>query len=123
MANYPNMAGFQAPFVNGEGIIPYTPAAFTPAGTVIVLGSHIGITKLDIPANMLGEVHTKGIYAMPKGTAAGSGAALAQGTDVYWDAVHLVVTTTAAGNTYIGWVSQQNAPADADTNVLVKLHQ
>ena len=123
MANYPNMAGFQAPFVLDDGIIPYTPTSFTAAGTVVVVGSHVGITKLDIPANTLGEVHLKGVYAMPKGTAGGSGAALAFGTDVYWDATNHVVTATAASNTYVGWVAQQASPADADTNVLVKLHQ
>ena len=123
MANYPNMQGFQAAFVAEDGIIPYTPTAFTAAGTVVVVGTHVGITKLDILANALGEVHTKGIYAMPKGTAGGSGAALAFGTDVYWDATNHVVTATAQGNTYLGWAAQQTSPADADTNVLVKLHQ
>jgi predicted RecA/RadA family phage recombinase len=125
MANYPNMAGFQAAYVNAEGVIPYTPTAFTPAGTVIVVGAHIGITKLDIPANMLGEVHVKGIYAMPKATGTGSGAALAWGTEVYWDATNHVVTASSAtgANNYVGWIAQQTAPADADTNVLVNLHQ
>jgi predicted RecA/RadA family phage recombinase len=130
MANYPNMAGFQAAYVNAEGVIPYTPTAFTQAGSVIVVGAHIGITKLDIPANMLGEVHTKGIYAMPKGTSGGSGAALAWGTEVYWDATDGIVTAAANNGAtppvpyiYIGWISQQTAPADADTNVLVKLRQ
>ena len=77
----------------------------------------------NIPANTLGEVHTKGVFAMPKATGAGSGAALAFGTDVYWDETNHVVTATALGNTLVGWIAQQTSPADADTNVLVKLHQ
>jgi predicted RecA/RadA family phage recombinase len=128
--SYPNMAGFQAPFVIDEGIIPYTPSAFTPAGTVVVIGTHVGITKLDIPANALGEVHTKGVYAMPKATTTGSGAALAFGTDVYWDPVNLIVTAAANNGAtppvpfnYVGWTVYQAGPTDADTNVLVKLHQ
>jgi predicted RecA/RadA family phage recombinase len=128
--SYPNMAGFQAPFVTDEGIIPYTPSAFTPAGTIVVVGTHIGITKLDIAANALGEVHTKGVYAMPKATGAGSGAALPFGTDVYWDATDGIVTAAANNGAtppvpyiYLGWIAQQATPADADTNVLVKLHQ
>ena len=97
---------------------------------MLVIGTHVGVTKLDIPANALGEVHVKGIYAMPKATTTGSGAALAFGTDVYWDPVNLVVTAAANNGatppvafTYVGWVVQQAAPADSDTNVLVKLHQ
>lgn len=36
------------------------------AGTILVLGSRIGVAAADIPAGELGEVNVDGVYKMPK---------------------------------------------------------
>ena len=59
---------------DGEGI-DYTPAADTPAGTVVVQGNLIGVTKKPIDANTLGTIAVEGVFDFPKSTAAGSGIA------------------------------------------------
>ena len=103
---------------DGEGI-DYTPAADTPAGTVVVQGNLIGVTKKPIDANTLGTIAVEGVFDFPKSTAAGSG--IVAGSTVYWDAVNNVATATAGANTMIGKTIM--AAADADVTVRVRLHQ
>jgi predicted RecA/RadA family phage recombinase len=111
------MANF-ARFIEADGIADYTPSTFTPAGTVVVQGDLIGVTKLDIPANTLGALALRGIYDFPKVTTGGSG--LAAGATVYWNTD--TYNAQAASSTYkqLGRVVQ--AAADADSTVRVVLN-
>ena len=96
----------QARFIHTGNAIDYTPGSAVTAGDVVVLGNSIAITKLDIAANCLGALATRGVYDGVK--AAG---AINLGDAVYWDADGDPVggtsgsgafTTTSAGNIYAG---------------------
>jgi predicted RecA/RadA family phage recombinase len=113
------MATNYAQYIQDGAEIDYTPAADTPAGTVVQQGNLIGVTKKFIDENQLGAIAVEGVFAFPKSTAAGSG--MAVGITVYWDPVNNVATATAGTNVMIGKVV--GAAADADTTVQVRLHQ
>ena len=109
----------QAIFVQGGETIDYTPSADTPAGTVVVQGDLVGVTNLDLAANILGALTVYGVFDFAKAISGGS--ALAAGTSVYWDNTAKVATATASGNKLIGKVVR--AAVDADATVRVRLMQ
>lgn len=108
-----------ATFIQEGSAIDYTPGADVAAGDVVVQGDLVGITRLAIKANVLGALAVTGVFEVPKAT--GGGTALGVGTIVYWDAVNIRATTTAAGNKQLGKVVK--AAADADAKVRVRLTQ
>ncbi|MDR1922803.1 MAG: DUF2190 family protein [Planctomycetaceae bacterium] len=93
-------------------VISYTPTENTEAGTVVIVGDIVGITRLDIPANESGTISLVGIYEIEKATGA-----IALGTKVYWDATAKKATATVATNTQIGVAVQAAESADAFVQV------
>jgi predicted RecA/RadA family phage recombinase len=108
-----------AKFVQEGAAIDYTPAADTAAGTVVVQGDLVGVTRTEIKANQLGSLGVQGVFEFPKATGAGS--AIAAGALTYWDAANGVATKTATGNKLIG--KAVKATVDADTMVRVRMSQ
>ena len=110
-----------ATFVHDGNAIDYTPSVDVAAGDVVVQGDLVGIANLDIPRNTLGALAVTGVFDVPK--LANTGAAIAAGAKVYWDAVNSVATTdTGEGaNKYLG--KTVRAAADADATVRVRLEQ
>lgn len=62
-------------FVNGTG------SAVT-SGSVVIIGNIIGVALVDIPDTESGAVAVEGVFTLPKV----SGAVIAQGESVNWDA-------------------------------------
>lgn len=60
--------------------IDYTPTTAVTAGDVVVLGTIVAIAEVDIAANALGSLATKGVFKVPKITGA-----ITVGTKLYWD--------------------------------------
>jgi predicted RecA/RadA family phage recombinase len=104
----------KARYIHEGQAIDYIPTEDTPAGTVVVVGSLVGITKLDISAGELGVIHTRGVYDIEKATEA-----VEIGDEIYWSDTTKNVTTTATSNTFIGVAVA--AAASADTSALVKI--
>jgi predicted RecA/RadA family phage recombinase len=67
-------------YQNGKSI-DYTPAVDVAAGTIVVQKGLVGITKLDIPANVKGALCIEGIFAVPK-----KNEAFVAGLPVWFDA-------------------------------------
>ncbi|OHB58797.1 MAG: hypothetical protein A2Y12_00145 [Planctomycetes bacterium GWF2_42_9] len=67
-------------YQNGKSI-DYTPAVDVAAGTIVVQKGLVGITKLDIPANVKGALAVEGVFAVPK-----KNEAFAAGLTVWFDA-------------------------------------
>jgi len=112
----------KAIYVHKGDDIDYTPGSDVNAGDVVAVGANLlGIAKLDIKSGTLGSLSLKGVFDMPK--TAGTGTAIANGTEVYWDTVNKVVVATdnSGGNLSLG--KTVVAAADADTTVRVRLHQ
>jgi len=85
-----------------------------PAGTVIVQGNLIGITKVDLKAGCLGAVAVVGVYAVVKGAIA-----VSVGSKIYWDDTAKQAVLEASGNALLG-VAVADAAVD-DATVKVRL--
>ena len=64
-----------AKYVYRGDVIDYTPEVDVAAGSVVVIGSIIGITKLDIKSGQLGALALVGVFDIVKAT--GEGTAIA----------------------------------------------
>jgi len=102
-----------AKYVYRGDVIDYTPEADVAAGSVVVIGSIIGITKLDIKAGQLGALALVGVFDIVKA----SGTAIAKGAKVYWNATAKQITTVATGNVYLGEAVAAAAAGDATARV------
>ena len=87
-----------ADFVQEGAAVDYTPTADTPAGTVVVQGELVGVTKHDIKADALGSIAVEGVFDFDKDPTI----SISAGAKVYWDATNEHVVTTATGNKLIG---------------------
>ena len=96
----------QARFIHDGKAIDFLSSSDIPAGNVVIQGSLIGVTKVDIKANILGALHVVGVYAVEK-----SNVAVPLGSDVYWDATAKKAVLTVTDNTLLG-VAVADAAAD-----------
>jgi len=104
----------QARFIHDGDAIDFLSASDIPAGNVVIKDKLVGITKLDIKANVLGALHVVGVYDIEK-----SNVAIPLGSNVYWDTTVKKAVIAATGNTLLG-VAVQEATAD-DAVVRVRL--
>jgi predicted RecA/RadA family phage recombinase len=98
----------QAHFIHDGKSIDFLSATDVPAGSVIVQGSLVGVTKLDIKAERLGALAVVGVFDITKGNVA-----IPLGSKVYWDATAKQAVLTATGNAQLG-IAVQEATADDD---------
>lgn len=77
-------------------------------GTVVKIGTRIGIAGDDIAPNAVGTLHVSGVFEFKK---TGS-SEIKMGTTVYFDGTG--ITETEAGNTVAGYAAE-NARASAST--------
>ena len=116
----------KAKFIQTGNAIDYTPGAAVSAGDVVAIGSNtIAIAKLDIAANVLGTLATRGVFDGVKATGA-----ISLGDAIYWDADGDPVggvagsgafTTTPTGNLYAGRAVA--AALEAGTTVRFELRE
>jgi len=113
---------FQAAFVQAGESIDYTPVSAVAAGQVVVQGSMIGVAKTPIAAGALGALAVKGIFDVVK-----ANEQQAIGAALYWDADGNpyggtagtgCATTTAGGNTFIGFAQAAAGATDETARVL-----
>ena len=104
----------QARFIHDGKSIDFLSVPDIPAGSVIVQGSLVGVTKLDVKAGCLGSLAVVGVFDIVKGNAA-----IPLGSRVYWDATTKQAVLTASGNAQLG-VAVLEATAD-DAVVRVRL--
>jgi len=105
----------QARFIHDGKAIDFLSTSDIPAGSVVIKNNLVGITKLDIKANVLGALHVVGVYDIEK-----SNVAIPLGSNVYWDATAKKAVITATGNTLLG-VAVLDA-ATGDETVRVRLN-
>ena len=107
----------QAQFIHDGAAVDFTPDEDVAAGTIVVVGDLVGVTKRDIASGVLGAIAVEGVFDVIKDSAV----SISAGAKVYWDAVNSLTVTTATGNKLIG-----KAIADAGvgkTEVRVRLSQ
>lgn len=105
----------KAIFVQKGETLYYTPSEDVAPGSVVSLGTRIGVAAAGIPAGQQGTLQMEGVFRLAKAESdtAEMGAAL------YYDKEADAVTTTADSNVPAGYAA---APAgENDATVLVKL--
>ena len=105
----------EARFIHEGKAIDYTPTNDMTAGTVVVLGDRVGISIVDIPANVLGALQVVGVFDFAK-----DNTVIPLYGKVYWDATAKKATVTATGNTLLGIAL--NAAVATDSIVRVRLN-
>lgn len=98
--------------------LDYTPSADVAAGTIVAINQILGVTKLDIPANQLGALHTFHVVRVPKAT--GAGTDIAFGVNLFWDSDPGVATKTAADGKHMGVCVNPASTTDAYVEVLLR---
>ena len=111
----------KAVFVGEGEAVDYKPAVDVKAGEVKVQGELVGVSRRDIPAGTLGALAVTGVFDFPK--ASGTGAAIAAGSKVYWDADDGFAGTDEDGgaNKFLG--KAVRAASNDDAEVRVRLSQ
>lgn len=79
-----------ANYVSSGDTIDYTPGSDAAAGSVVVQGTQIGITKVAIQANTPGTLHVTGVFDVDSA----SGTTFSAGALVYWNAGTAKATST-----------------------------
>jgi predicted RecA/RadA family phage recombinase len=105
----------EALFIHEGRVIDYTPTEDMSAGTVVVLGDRVGVSMVDIAANVLGAVQVVGVFDFAK-----DNTVIPLYGKVYWDATAKKATLTASGNTLLGIAL--HATAATDNIVRVRLN-
>lgn len=105
---------FDAKYVQPGESIDYTPTSAVPAGSIVIQGGLVGVTKLDIPANTLGALAVSGLFDVKKHTVA-----IDAGAKVYWNTTSSYATNVASGNTLIGLAAEAVASGAATVKVLL----
>lgn len=110
----------EAQFIHDGAAIDYVPTTATPAGSVIIQGQLVGITKRDIEADQLGTLHLTGVYDVVK-----AAVAVTAGAAVFWDAEANHATTVATDHAALGVAILPAGAADATVRVLLNaaLHE
>lgn len=106
----------QAEFIQDGSAVDHTPSVDVAAGTIVIIGDLVGITKRDIKADTLGAIAVEGIFDVPKDPA--QAVAFTAGQKVYVDS-NGEPLTTATGNKYLG--KAVTAAAAGDDLVRVRL--
>jgi predicted RecA/RadA family phage recombinase len=113
---------YQARFIQEGRSIDYTPSAAVAAGQVVVQGSMIGVAKTPIAAGALGALAVRGVLDVVK-----ANEQQALGAALYWDADGNpyngtagtgCATTSAGGNTFIGFAMALAGATDETVRVL-----
>jgi predicted RecA/RadA family phage recombinase len=108
-----------ATFVHHGDAIDYTPEVDTPAGTVVVIDTLIGVAKQDIKAGELGALHVTGVFDFPKPTGPGTGSGA--GINVYWNDTAKQAEPVATNGRLLG--KSIRLASDDDTTFRVRLTQ
>lgn len=101
----------QAIFVQQGDVVDFTSDVDLPAGSVVVQGELLGITKHDIKANRLGALCVEGVFDVEKDPTA----SMSAGARIYWDATNNHAVTVATGNKLMG---KSILAAGVDTTVV-----
>lgn len=107
-----------ASFIHDGNAIDYTPTVDTPAGTVVVQGYLIGITKREIAANEKGALALTGVFEVPVEELA----SWTVGTKAYWDPGDEWAATDSQSGTLKYMGKAVHVPASGNT-IRVRLEQ
>ena len=99
----------------GRALELIAPAGGVTAGVGVLVGSIFVVAAITAPAGAAFNGDTFGVFDLAKAT----GQAWTQGVKVYWDNAAKNVTTTAAGNTPVGYAAAAQLAGDTVGRVFI----
>ena len=99
----------------GDTIVATVPAGGVTSGQFILIGAVGGVAVNNYAAGESGVFNAGGVYELPKA----SSGAITQGAKLYWDNTNKVFTTTASGNTFMGYAWEAAADGAVVVNVAI----
>jgi predicted RecA/RadA family phage recombinase len=84
------------------------------AGDVVFVGGRPGVAVTDAVSGESVDINTRGVFLLPK-----DASVFAVGDTVYWNATDDVATSSASGNTFIGWAISIQVTGDTEVQVLL----
>jgi len=118
------MYGAEATYVASGRSVDYTPTSDIAAGEVVVIGSYVGIATEAISSNDVGAISLAGVFDVVQ-----EALAITNGVEVYWDADGSSVggtasagcaTTTASGNTFMGFAIATTEATDETVRIVLR---
>ncbi|EFO32125.1 putative RecA/RadA recombinase [Roseibium sp. TrichSKD4] len=91
------------------------PTGGVKGGDGIAIGDLVGIVSYDADEDASCEMHTQGVFVMPKAAAD----TWAQGVKLYFKASDKTVTTTASGNKFCGYAERAAGADNVEARVLL----
>lgn len=104
-----------AQYIHEGTVVDFTPTTDVAAGSVVVQGDLVGITKRDIRANVLGGIAVEGVFDVAKASAD----VITAGAKLYWNATDERAVTTATGNKLLGKAVQAAGAGTTTVRVLL----
>ena len=98
----------------GERLEVAAPAGGLTSGQVYIVGSKVTVVVAGGVEGAICSVMTEGVFELAKAVGV-----ITIGQRLFWDSTNSCLTTTAAGNTYVGYAYK--AAANADTTAFVTI--
>lgn len=105
-------------FVARGDVIPFIAAAALTGGQGLLLGAAFGVVADTVANGDPAELNLGGVYDLPKAASQ----AWTVGALVYWDDTNKVCTTSASGNTKIGFAYAAVGNGAGETTGRVRLN-
>lgn len=93
----------------GDVLDVVSPTGGALSGDFVLIGALYGVAQITVAAGGDLPIATRGVFSLPKAT----GAAWAQGDQLYWDATAKNFTKTSSANTLAGVASVAALSGDA----------
>ena len=104
-----------AAFLHDGSTVDFVPAVDVPAGSIVVLGDLVGVSKFFVAAGRTGAIAVRGVFDVVKDPSTN----IDVGTRLYWSTVSWHVVKTASGHPLLGKSILPASPGTSYVRVLL----
>ncbi|WP_442511640.1 DUF2190 family protein [Novipirellula sp. SH528] len=104
-----------ATFLHDGSTIDFVPADDVPAGSIVVLGELVGISKFFVAAGQTGGLSVRGVFDVLKDPSTN----IDVGTRLYWSTASWHVVKTSGGHPLLGKAIRPALPGSSIVRVLL----
>ena len=102
-------------FLHDGSTLDFIPIADVPAGSIVVLGELVGISKFSVAAGQAGGLSVRGVFDVLKDPSTN----IDVGTRLYWSTVSWHVVKTSGGHPLLGKAIRPALPGSSFVRVLL----
>lgn len=104
-----------ATFLHDGSTVDFVPADDVPAGSIVVLGELVGISKFFVAAGQTGGLSVRGVFDVLKDPSTN----IEVGTRLYWSTASWHVVKTSGGHPLLGKAIRPALPGSSIVRVLL----